>query len=417
MKTLLTFLFSLTILSTIYCQNNTVRDSVKKDTVYIHNINTNDNKITIDKNSYDQALDIAKSTIENLKWLLLVFIGVISGAFTWIKYRDDKRIKESINSFEKKLIDSQDKLNEKVKEISVLEGKIVDNYKKYENLMDKFEEVDKKFNKLKDEMPMLELKIENSITRVNKEVNLSQAYRMLELGNIKFNEKNFKEAYNNFDQAINYLPNDDPRLSEAYNGRGSSNYRLDNYNLAIEDIKHAISLKPNVEQYYNILANVYSTLNNFSEAISNYSKSISLNNKSSILYINRGTEYVEDNDLEKGIIDLNIGQSLAMDNSEKAYAYIGFAVYFGYQGNETECIRNLENASQLNPSRSFYLTACSYAFLFKTTKKDEYKSKALQFLKEGIENKTLTLKRICISHVFEHLKNDKEFIDLIGKCS
>ncbi|HRE11549.1 MAG TPA: hypothetical protein PLN22_12105, partial [Ignavibacteria bacterium] len=81
------------------------------------------------------------------------FIGAL---FTWIKYRDDKKLNESIVSYENKLVESKNQLDEKVKEIVLLEIKVNDNYKKYEELIKNFIEIDTKFNNFKKELPTLE---------------------------------------------------------------------------------------------------------------------------------------------------------------------------------------------------------------------------------------------------------------------
>ncbi|HRE12483.1 MAG TPA: hypothetical protein PLN22_16865, partial [Ignavibacteria bacterium] len=73
------FIFIITILfnslPSIYSQNKLIPDSIKGDTVYLHSIVINEDQIVIKRNSYEEALETAKSTIENLKWFLLIIIG------------------------------------------------------------------------------------------------------------------------------------------------------------------------------------------------------------------------------------------------------------------------------------------------------------------------------------------------------
>ncbi|HRJ04462.1 MAG TPA: hypothetical protein PK605_08680, partial [Ignavibacteria bacterium] len=403
-------------LPSIYSQNKLIPDSIKGDTVYLHSIVINEDQIVIKRNSYEEALETAKSTIENLKWFLLIIIGFIGALFTWIKYRDDKKLNESIVSYENKLVESKNQLDEKVKEIVLLEIKVNDNYKKYEELIKNFIEIDTKFNNFKKELPTLEARLTGAIEKSEFETNISKAYRLIDQASLKIKDKDFNKTLELLNTAIQLLPKNDDIITYAYDLRGQCQFELDNFNLAIEDWEKAVEINKEPAYSLNNLGNIYVLLNNLPKAITFYESSLSMENS----YITRINLILTKLELDKNVEVLAELQKVneIIEESDKSFMEIIWAIYFAYKNNEEQALKHIDESKNFERTDmdNNYL-ARVYSQLYTINKNPDYKSKVLFYLLKAIENKTYSIKKYCISKRFEHFKEDIDFISSLAKCN
>lgn len=152
----------------------------------------------------------------------------------------------------------------------------------------------------------------------------SRKESLFKSGYSKLQKRDYKGALEDFDKLISVAPH-----YEAYNNRGSVNYRLQNYENAAHDYMQAIKLNPHVQEAYLGLGIVHTKLENYREAVEYYSKAIHLNPQHPIAYTNRGFIRFRDEDLEGALSDfdqaikLNPYNSLAISNRGSVYFKLG----------------------------------------------------------------------------------------------
>lgn len=122
---------------------------------------------------------------------------------------------------------------------------------------------------------------------------------------LKLMKKN-NEAIDAFDQAIKL----NPRNSAFYNNKGNALFEMLNYDKAIEEYKLAIKLNPNDGAAYNNMGNALNSIGWNSDAIEAYTKAIEINPSNSLFLSNRGKVYLDLNETQKGISDLNSANCL-----------------------------------------------------------------------------------------------------------
>ncbi len=117
---------------------------------------------------------------------------------------------------------------------------------------------------------------------------LGQEVVYLYLGLSSGLQKDYKNAINYFDQAIEFKP----EYSDAFNNRGTVYYDCcKHYDRAFSDFTQAIKINPQYAQPYYNRGIVYTDLKQYEKAIANYTKAIKINSQYASAYLNRGNIY------------------------------------------------------------------------------------------------------------------------------
>lgn len=125
---------------------------------------------------------------------------------------------------------------------------------------------------------------------------LKDAEAYLNRGNSYYKKGKFKQAIEDYSQAISLNPKD----AEAYFFRGLTYYKKwfkkayeNDLDRAIEDYTQAISLAPNYISAYNNRGFAYEAKGDLDHAIEDFSQVISLNPKNAQIYVSRGGVYFD----------------------------------------------------------------------------------------------------------------------------
>ncbi len=125
-------------------------------------------------------------------------------------------------------------------------------------------------------------------------------------GNEAYLQKNYSQAIDYFNQAIQLNPN----LAVAYTKRGNVYYELGNLNQALQDYNKAIQLDPNYAGAYTNRGLVYYELGNLNQALQDHNKAIQLDPNLAAAYTNRGLVYVIKGDYPQAWQDIERAEGL-----------------------------------------------------------------------------------------------------------
>ncbi len=114
---------------------------------------------------------------------------------------------------------------------------------------------------------------------------LTPEQQLVREGNDLVNAGNFQEAYQRFNEALKI----DPKLADAFKGRGFIYYRLGKYKHAIKEYDKCLSLAPDDSEGYYERGNAYLAAGSKKNALNDYNKSIVLNPSFPDAYNARGT--------------------------------------------------------------------------------------------------------------------------------
>lgn len=104
------------------------------------------------------------------------------------------------------------------------------------------------------------------------------------LGDYWARHGNFEKAVEEFQKAINLLPN----YADAYHNMGTAYYQLNKFDLALASYERAIYFNPNLWQSYQNIGAIYFTKGNFINAERYYVKALEINPQNVILHIAMG---------------------------------------------------------------------------------------------------------------------------------
>ncbi len=135
-----------------------------------------------------------------------------------------------------------------------------------------------------------------------------------------------------------------PKDPLAYHNRAVANFRLGNYQEAVDDFTSAIEFDPkNATAYYN-RAIAYGSLGRHKQAIEDGMKAIELNPKEAKAYINRGIDYIVLGNCDLAVDDFNTAIEL---NAQDASAYYARGVAYHKLGAHKEALRDFKKAAEL----------------------------------------------------------------------
>ncbi|MFC2103989.1 tetratricopeptide repeat protein [Bacteroidota bacterium] len=200
------------------------------------------------------------------------------------------------------------------------------------------------------------------------------------IGNDLVDLKRYDEAFEKFEEALDYLPSYAPALDgkanllilmEDYKGAGklidaaierNSDYpqfyltrgivliHKGKFENAIEDLNRALDLAQGLNNkmfenkvYVNRGASYQKLLNN-DAALNDYSKAIQLNNKNPNVYLYRGFLHYQNNDYPQALNDFNAVIDL---DPENPFAYYNRGMIFLKQDMEDEACDDFHNACEL----------------------------------------------------------------------
>lgn len=189
--------------------------------------------------------------------------------------------------------------------------------------------------------------IENAIDSIPNEleidgelIQLNSAYHYL--GVLQHISQNYSEAILNYNQSIAINPVD----AEVYYNRGLAYIYLGEFQKAIADNNQVISLEPDNANAYHNRGSAYGSLGNYEQAIADLDTAISLNEDLAELYYNRGKAYHELGNFEKAIT--NYSDAIVRD-PDHYLAFNNRGLAYSYQGNVEKAIADFSEAIIIEP--------------------------------------------------------------------
>jgi tetratricopeptide (TPR) repeat protein len=185
--------------------------------------------------------------------------------------------------------------------------------------------------------------------------NLEDAHFML--GEIYLAKQKYSDALPEFDKTLEINPNND----EAFRGKIFSIYYSGKEKEAFELIETAISKDSQKSIYYYIKGILNINKGKYSRALENFDKALTLNagkNEFNI-YLNRGIVYLELEENEAGLRDLEKAIELAPGNAS-AYHSRGRIYYANKQ--YAEAVKDFSRSVEINPNNdaAYYNLGMTY---------------------------------------------------------
>jgi len=139
--------------------------------------------------------------------------------------------------------------------------------------------------------------------------------------------------------------------SSAYVNRGIEYANNKDYKSAIADFNEAIRINPNDASVYFNRGNVYYNNKDYNNAIVDYSLSIKINPNDAVVYYNRGNAYLNKNDYNNAIVDYSLSMKINPNNAS-AYLCRGYA--YEAIGDKQRALTDYQSAVQLDPNETMY---------------------------------------------------------------
>ena len=213
---------------------------------------------------------------------------------------------------------------------------------------------------------------QNRETSVKKKESITAANTHFDKGRDYLEKKKWDKAIVEFTKAIEL----NPKSAEAYNKRGNVYVKkgddvgnvvvkkllgrkvgpkvLEQYDKAIADYDHAITLNPMAAEAYFNRGNVYSRKKQLDKATADYTQAITLNPKFSKAYLRRGLAHAATGGYGKAIVDYDISINLA---PKEASAYLNRGDAYREQGNYDQAIADYTQVINLDSKLGFYGSA------------------------------------------------------------
>lgn len=131
------------------------------------------------------------------------------------------------------------------------------------------------------------------------------------------------EAKRHYDQFLTI----DSSSALAFNERGMIHMRIRNFNAAIHDFQHSLSIDYCATALNN-LGRAFYNIGLFDDALDSYSKSIDLDSTMAVTYYNRGSLLVEATLLNEGLRDLKKAEKLGFNDEPTLFMNLGAAYFY-----------------------------------------------------------------------------------------
>ncbi len=159
----------------------------------------------------------------------------------------------------------------------------------------------------------------------------------------KYNNKDFRGAIADYNQAININPN----YANAYCNRGNARGELGDKQAAIADYNQAININPNYANAYFNRGNARDDLGDKQAAIADYTQAINIAPKDASAYYNRGIAHSKLGDKQAAIADYTQAINIAPKDAN-AYKNRGLAHH--ELGDKQAAIEDYNQAININPN-------------------------------------------------------------------
>ena len=326
------------------------------------------------KNANDFYDNAFKQFIEEIKWILAIFLGVI-GLLKIKDIFDKNEIKKRLNSFEDKIRKEYENEIEKMNNL-ILKGEF--NREKIEIIYEENK------NEKKIKIGKLESKIENEYLFFdNKEK--KEAYIFIGRELEKINEDS--QAINSYTKALTYERIDEIDII-AYNNRGILKDKKGLYDEALEDYKKSIELKEDESPYRNLVL-LYLDLEKYEEALKYIEIGIAKFPKSSSLSSVKGLIEARQKNYYKAIENYTRAIILNSNNKE---AYFNRSIAYNEINENLKAMKDLFYLIEINQEGDNVFTNIGYIFFQEKKYKEalKYYKKALnknEFNKEALLGK------------------------------
>jgi len=194
--------------------------------------------------------------------------------------------------------------------------------------------------------PIVEAKEETylllSIDQENTSASTNKMQKLLIQAMSHLEAKQYKAAIKYFDTFIKQ----NPKHSQALNGRGVAFYKMDLLKKATTDFSKAIELNPSFSEAYYNRGNLFFDQKQINKATADFSKVIQLSGDFSNAFFMRGLCYSKQNNISKAIGDFNYALTLDPQNV-KALNNRGTLLFI--TGNIFEALKDYNQAIEYSP--------------------------------------------------------------------
>jgi|GEM_PF-2245974 len=190
-------------------------------------------------------------------------------------------------------------------------------------------------------------KFDEAMGELDKAIQLQDEYSNARIlrGNLRFIKQNFAGALADYNKVIEVAPRD-PGIEVVINNRGVVRSLLGDFEGALSDSNHAISINAKYASPYNLRGNLRTASGDLKGAEEDFSKSISLDPNATDGYIGRAKLLSARGDLRGALADLNRAIEI---NVNEIPAYVGRANIHFLNGELDLALSDSDRVLQLYP--------------------------------------------------------------------
>ncbi len=353
--------------------------------------------------AYRDALNRTVTTVAIIVSVITFVLGVILPfAFTLLNRKDNKKIKEEVDSIVKnKLETCTEILNAKLDGFKSLINKQMESMQENEKQAKKMLSIVRKSQHLA-EQSANKAKVSELFTKAVKEKDVDEQIRLyseiLEInpyhveslnnrGLAYKNKQDYNAALSDFAKAIDITPND----HEIYLNKGNVYHDMNRFDSALNCYEHALSIKSDYAKAHHNIGLLHFDNKDYQAAINSYSKAIDIDSDDANSYGNRAYAYYKlGKNLEQALKDVNI----ALSHEKDPNFYDTRACIYSSLGSYEESLKDHEKAIQalLDNPELFENRAATYKRMAENERNIEKKNKYIKLAKADLA-KAKELKR------------------------
>ncbi len=160
-------------------------------------------------------------------------------------------------------------------------------------------------------------------------------------------KRDFQRAIADYNQAIAELDASDPKISKAFNGRGSTYALMGRNKRAIADFTEVIALVPDLAGPHQERGMVYLARKQYDEAIADFSAALKIGPPVPEAYLGRADAMLANTDFDGAIADYS---AVIAKNDKAAVALRGRAKALWKLGRAADALIDIEKATSLEPA-------------------------------------------------------------------